>query len=136
MLWLSRSIPLPLGAIHNQRSLVALDNLVDLIVTCTHHPAAANQTFLVSDGEDLSTTQLLQRLGKAMGKPARLIPVLPSLLQAGASLVGKPELAQRLCGSLQIDMTKTRQLLGWSPPISVDEGLRRAAKGFARGSGV
>jgi len=136
MLWLSRSIPLPLGAIHNQRSLVALDNLVDLIVTCTHHPAAANQTFLVSDGEDLSTTQLLRRMGQAMGKPARLIPVAPALLRAGATLLGKPELAQRLCGSLQVDMAKTQQLLGWSPPISVDEGLRRAAKGFARGSGV
>ena len=128
--WLSRGMPLPLGAIHNQRSLVALDNLVDLIVTCTHHPAAANQTFLVSDGEDMSTTQLLRRLGQAMGRPARLIPVPPALLKAGAAMLGKPGLAQRLCGSLQVDITKTRQLLGWSPPISVDEGLRRAAKGF------
>jgi nucleoside-diphosphate-sugar epimerase len=136
MRWLSRSIPLPLGAIHNQRSLVALDNLVDLIVTCTHHPAAANQTFLVSDGDDVSTTQLLRRMGQAMGKPARLIPVPSVLLQAGATLVGKPELAQRLCGSLQVDMAKTRQLLGWSPPISVDEGLRRAAEGFRREAAV
>lgn len=130
MRWLSRGIALPLGAIHNQRSLVALDNLVDLIVTCTHHPAAAHQTFLVSDGEDLSTTQLLRRMAQAMGRPARLIPVAPSLLQAGAALLGKPELAQRLCGSLQVDITKTRQLLGWTPPISVEEGLRRAAQGF------
>lgn len=129
--WLSRGIPLPLGAIHNQRSLVALDNLVDLIATCTHHPAAANQTFLVSDGEDLSTTQLLRRMGQAMGRPARLIPVAPALLRAGAALLGKPELAQRLCGSLQVDITKTRHLLGWKPPISVDEGLRRAAPGFS-----
>jgi nucleoside-diphosphate-sugar epimerase len=131
MHWLSRGIPLPLGAIHNQRSLVALDNLVDLIVTCTHHPAAANQSFLVSDGEDLSTTQLLRRMGQAMGRPARLIPVPPALLQAGAALLGKPELAQRLCGSLQVDTTKTRHLLGWKPPMSVDEGLRRAAQGFS-----
>jgi nucleoside-diphosphate-sugar epimerase len=136
MRWLSRGIPLPLGAVHNKRSLVALDNLVDLIVTCTHHPAAANQTFLVSDGEDLSTTHLLQRLGQAMGRPARLIPVPQVLLQAGAALLGKPELAQRLCGSLQVDMVKTRQLLGWSPPISVDEGLRRAAEGFWREAAV
>lgn len=130
MRWLSRGVPLPLGAINNKRSLVALDNLVDLIVTCIDHPAAANQTFLVSDGEDLSTTQLLRRMGQAMGKPARLIPVPPALLKAGAALVGKPELAQRLCGSLQVDIAKTRELLGWSPPISVDEGLRRAAGGW------
>ncbi len=136
MRWLSRGVPLPLGAIHNQRSLVALDNLVDLIVTCIDHPAAANQTFLVSDGEDVSTTQLLRRMGQAMGQPARLIPVPPALLKAGAALVGKPELAQRLCGSLQVDMAKTRQLLGWNPPISVDEGLRRAAAGFRRGAAV
>ena len=136
MRWLQRGVPLPLGAIHNQRSLVALDNLVDLILTCIDHPAAANQTFLVSDGEDLSTTQLLRRMGQAMGQPARLIPVPPALLKAGAALVGKPELAQRLCGSLQVDMSKTQQLLGWNPPISVDKGLRRAAEGFRRGAAV
>jgi len=136
MRWLSRGVPLPLGAINNKRSLVALDNLVDLIVTCIDHPVAANQTFLVSDGEDLSTTQLLRRMGQAMGKPARLIPVPPALLKAGAVLVGKPELAQRLCGSLQVDISKTRELLGWSPPVSVDEGLRRAAEGFRREAAV
>lgn len=130
MRWLARGVPLPFGAIHNRRSLVALDNLADLIVTCIGHPAAANQTFLVSDGEDLSTPQLLQRMARAMGKPARLLPVPPVLLKAGAALVGRPALAQRLCGSLQVDISKTRQLLCWSPPISVDEGLRRAAKGF------
>ena len=136
MRWLSLGVPLPLGAINNKRSLVALDNLVDLIVTCVDHPAAANQTFLVSDGEDLSTTQLLRRMGQAMGKPARLIPVPPALLNAGAALVGKPELAQRLCGSLQVDISKTRELLGWNPPISVDEGLRRAVEGFRREASV
>ena len=124
-----RGWPLPLGAItQNRRSLVALDNLVDLIVTCITHPAAANQTFLVSDGEDLSTTDLLRRMGQALGKPARLLPVPPALLKLGAALLGKPELAQRLCGSLQVDISKTRELLGWVPPLSVDEGLRRAAK--------
>ena len=115
---------------------MALDNLVDLIVTCIDHPAAANQTFLVSDGEDLSTTDLLRRMGRALGKPARLLPVPPALLKAGAALVGKPELAQRLCGSLQVDISKTRELLGWTPPISVDEGLRRAAEGFRRETAV
>ena len=130
MRWLYRGIPLPLGAIDNRRSLVALDNLVDLIVTCIDHPAAANPTFLVSDGEDLSTTQLLQRMGQALGKPARLVPVPPALLKLGAALVGKPAVAQRLCESLQVDISKTRQLLGWTPPLSVDEGLKRAAEGY------
>ncbi|WP_348683280.1 UDP-glucose 4-epimerase family protein [Acidovorax soli] len=136
MRWLQRGVPLPLGAIRNQRSLVALDNLVDLIVTCLTHPAAANQTFLVSDGEDLSTTQLLQRMGQALGRPARLVPVSPALLKLVAALVGKPAVAQRLCGSLQVDISKTRQLLGWVPPLSVDEGLKSAAEGYLREASV
>jgi nucleoside-diphosphate-sugar epimerase len=129
MRWLQRGVPLPLGAIYNQRNLVALDNLVDLIVTCITHPAAANQTFLVSDGEDVSTSELLRRMGQAMGRPARLIPVPASWLKLAAAMVGKPDVAQRLCGSLQVDIEKTRRLLGWSPPLSLDEGLRRAAAG-------
>ena len=124
-LW--HGLPLPLGAItDNRRSLVAVDNLVDLIVTCIDHPAAANQTFLVSDGEDLSTTALLQRLGKAMGKPARLLPIAPVLLQKTAALLGKGDMAQRLLGSLQLDLAHTRTTLGWTPPLTVDEGLRQA----------
>jgi nucleoside-diphosphate-sugar epimerase len=111
----------------NKRSLVALDNLIDLIVTCLDHPAAANQTFLVSDGESLSTEALLRRMGEALGRPARLIPVPVSLLRLGATLLGKPGVAQRLCGSLEVDINKTRELLGWTPPVSVDEGLRRTA---------
>jgi nucleoside-diphosphate-sugar epimerase len=122
-----RGVPLPLGAIHNQRSLVALDNLVDLIVVCTTHPAAANQTFLVSDGEDVSTTELLRRMGQALGRPTRLIPVPVSWLKLAAAMVGKTDVAQRLCGSLQVDIEKTRRLLGWKPPLTLDEGLRRAA---------
>ncbi|MCO6055382.1 SDR family oxidoreductase [Pseudomonas sp. MOB-449] len=126
----SKGLPLPLGAIHNRRSLVALDNLVDLIVTCIDHPAAANQTFLVSDGEDLSTTELLRRMGVALGKPARLLPVPSWLLEAGAAMLGKKALSQRLCGSLQVDISKTRELLGWTPPLSVDAALRKTAKHF------
>jgi len=129
MRWLKRGVPLPLGAIHNQRSLVALGNLVDLITVCLDHPAAANQTFLVSDGEDVSTTELLRRMGQAMGHPARLVPVPVSWLKLAAAGVGKQDVAQRLCGSLQVDIEKTRRLLGWMPPISLDEGLRRAAMG-------
>ena len=131
MRWLARGVPLPLGAIHNQRSLVALDNLVDLIVTCLTHPAAANQTFLVSDGEDVSTTELLCRMGHAMNRPARLIPVPAGWLEWAAALVGKRDVAQRLCGSLQVDSQKTRQLLGWNPPLTLDQGLKKAAEGWA-----
>lgn len=128
MRWLKRGIPLPLGAVtENRRSLVALDNLVDLIVTCIDHPAAANQTFLVSDGESLSTAALLRRMGEALGRPARLIPVPVPVLQMGGALLGKRDMAQRLCGSLEVDIGKTRELLGWTPPISVNEGLRRTA---------
>ncbi|MBD9610147.1 MULTISPECIES: UDP-glucose 4-epimerase family protein [Pseudomonas] len=130
MRWLDKGVPLPFGAIHNQRSLVALDNLVDLIVTCTEHFAAANQTFLVSDGEDLSTTMLLRRMATALGKPARLLPVPSWMLETGATLLGKQALAQRLCGSLQVDISKTRELLNWKPPVSVDEALRNTAKHF------
>ena len=121
-----RSWPLPLGTVHNQRSLVALDNLVDLIVTCITHPQAANQTFLVSDGQDLSTTELVRGMAQAAGVPARLLPVPVWALQAGASLLGKGDAAQRLCGNLQVDISKARSLLGWVPPLSVEEGLRRA----------
>ncbi|MDQ5767552.1 UDP-glucose 4-epimerase family protein [Thiothrix subterranea] len=126
----ARGIPLPLGSIHNQRSLVALPNLIDLITTCIDHPAAANQTFLVSDGEDLSTTELLQRLSRALGKPARLLPIPQSWLETALTLVGKRAIAQRLCGNLQVDISKTRDLLGWTPPVSVDEALRQTAQAY------
>ena len=121
----AKGLPTPLGAINNQRSLVALDNLVDLIITCIDHPAAANQVFLVGDGQDLSTTALLQGVAKAMDKPLRLIPVPASLMMLGATLLGKKAVAQRLFGSLQVDISKARDLLGWEPPITVEEGLRR-----------
>ena len=124
---LDKGVPLPLGAIHNQRSLVALDNLLDLIITCIHHPAAANQTFLVSDGEDLSTPGLLQRTAVALGKKAWLLPVPEFLLAWGATLIGKQAMAQRLCGSLQVDISKTCTLLDWKPPVKVDDALRKTA---------
>ena len=129
MRWLQRGVPLPLGDVtENRRSLVFLDNLVDLIVTCIDHPVAANQTFLVSDDEDLSTAALLRRMAAALGRPARLVPVPAGLITFGAKLIGRPGIAQRLCGSLQVDIGKTKALLGWPPPISVDEGLRRTAE--------
>jgi UDP-glucose 4-epimerase len=130
MKWLSKGIPLPLGAIDNKRSLVALDNLVDLILTCVDHPAAANQVFLASDGEDLSTSELLRRMGRALGKPARLVPVPAWLLSVAASLLGKKDIAQRLCGSLQVDIGKTRRLLDWHPVVTVDAALEKTASHF------
>lgn len=130
MRWLHKGIPLPLGAVHNRRSLVALDNLVDLIMTCANHLSAANQIFLVSDGEDLSTTDLLRRAGAALDKPARLIPVPSLVLRAACRIVGKPDIAHRLCDSLQVDMSKTRELLGWSPPLRVDYALKQTAHHF------
>jgi len=130
MRWLHKGLPLPLGNIDNKRSLVALDNLVDLIVTCVDHPAAANQTFLVSDDKDLSTSDLLRRMAKALGKTAWLLPFPGWLLTTIAGLIGKKAVAQRLCDSLQVDITKTRQVLNWTPPINVDEGLRRVAQKY------
>jgi nucleoside-diphosphate-sugar epimerase len=125
--WLHRGLPLPLGAVtKNRRSLVGLDNLVDLILTCVDHPNAANQTFLVSDGEDLSTTELLKRIGNAMNCSTHLLPVPVNLLAFTMGLLGKQVIAQRLLGSLQADITETCELLDWKPPLSVDEGLHRA----------
>lgn len=118
--------PLPLGAVHNLRSLVALDNLVDFIEICITHPKAVNQTFLVSDGQDLSTTELVRSMAQAAGVSVRLLPVPVWALQAVASLLGKGDVAKRLCGNLQIDISKARRILGWVPPVSVQEGLRRA----------
>jgi nucleoside-diphosphate-sugar epimerase len=127
---IQRGVPLPLASFTgNQRSLVALGNLIDFIVTCLNHPAATNQTFLVSDDEDLSTAELLRRMGQALKKPAKLFYVPIFLLQLGAVLFNKSEMHQRLCGSLQVDITKTKEFLHWKPPLSVDQGLRQLIKG-------
>ena len=122
-----RGLPLPLGSVtNNRRSFVALDNLVDLIITCIHHPNAANQTFLVSDGDDVSTTDLLRKMAVAQGVPSRLLPVPVPLLNLCAKLIGKQTIAQRLLGNLQVDISHTQKLLNWQPIISLEEGLRRA----------
>lgn len=121
-----RGVPLPLALVDNRRSMVALGNLVDLIITCLDHPAAAGQTFLVADGEDLSTPELIRRLARAMGRPARLWPVPVSLLRLGGKLLGRSGEVERLVGCLQVDIDHTCRTLGWRPPLSVDEGLRRA----------
>ncbi|RON77850.1 SDR family oxidoreductase [Pseudomonas fluorescens] len=128
--WLDKGMVLPLGAIRNQRSMVAIDNLLDLIEICLDHSAAAGQTFLVSDGDDLSTPRLLQRLASALGKNARLLPVPSTLLTLCATVLGKRAMAQRVCESLQVDISKNRELLGWVPLIDVDTAMRRTADHF------
>jgi UDP-glucose 4-epimerase len=130
MRWLMRGVPLPLGAVRNRRTLVGIDNLVDLIATCLEHPSAAGEVFLAGDDEDLSTSELLRRLASALGVRARLLPVPAALLETAAALLGKRAVAQRLCGNLQVDIGKARRLLGWAPPVPVDEGLRRTAAHF------
>lgn len=120
-----KGLPLPFGAVQNARSILALDNLVDFIVTCLDHPAARNELFLVADGEDVSTPELLRRTGAALGKRARLVPVSPVLLRWGLTLMGKQDVATSLIDSLRIDSGKAQSLLGWHAPMSVDEGLRQ-----------
>ncbi len=127
--WLKRGRPLPLGgASANLRSLVGIDNLVDFIALCLLHPEAVNRTLLVSDGEDVSTRALLERLGAALGRKARLLPAPRALLRGTARLLGKGAAADRLFSSLQVDISESRRLLGWTPPLSLDEGLRRAVR--------
>ncbi|MEH8149461.1 NAD-dependent epimerase/dehydratase family protein [Aeromonas veronii] len=116
---------LPLGAIHNQRSFVALENLVDLIINCIDHPNAGNQIFLVSDDEDISTTQLLAMMTQAAAKSPRLLPVPMGLLRLAGKLMGKQAVIERLCGDLLVDISHTKATLGWQPPISVEEGIKR-----------
>ncbi|GGI54442.1 hypothetical protein GCM10011430_16160 [Oxalicibacterium solurbis] len=118
-----KGIPLPLGAIHNLRSLVALDNLVDLLIVCAENLAAAGRTFLVSDDHDVSTPELVRMLATAMGRRARLVPVPVGCLAAGAALLGKSAAADRLLGSLQVDIRETRSVLGWEPVVSTEEAI-------------
>lgn len=123
-------IPLPFASVDNRRSLVGIDNLVDFITVCMEHPAAANQTFLVSDGEDLSTRRIIERLAAALGTRARLFSVPQALLIDAANTIRRPGLALRLLGSLQVDITKAKTLLGWKPPVTVGEGFRRVAASY------
>ncbi|OIQ79129.1 hypothetical protein GALL_391520 [mine drainage metagenome] len=121
---LNTGIPLPLASVHNPRSLVYVGNLVDALVLCATHPAASGQTYLVSDGEEVSTPDLLRQLGAAMGHSARLFPCPPPLLKLAGLLTGKSDQVARLLGSLQIDSGKIRRELGWQPPFTLQAGLR------------
>jgi nucleoside-diphosphate-sugar epimerase len=127
--WVRSGVPLPLAAVNNRRSLIGLDNLVDLLIRCVDHPKAAGQTLLVSDGQDLSTPELLHMIANAMGRPARLFPVPVPLLRLGGRMLGRSNEVERLVGSLQVDGSATRELLGWTPPVSVEEGIRRMVEG-------
>jgi nucleoside-diphosphate-sugar epimerase len=124
----NRRIPLPLGAVRNSRSFVFVDNLVDMVIRCISHRNAVNQVFLVSDDEDLSTSALLRKVGSALAKPALLVPVPMYIVNIAARCVGKSKVARQLLGSLQVDIEKTKLLLDWSPPFTVDEALRRTVE--------
>ncbi|MBK5528316.1 SDR family oxidoreductase [Pseudomonas sp. TH08] len=128
--WLARGVPLPFGSIYNQRSLVSIENLLDLIITCIDHPAAANQTFLVSDGADLSTTQLLKCLAGALGVKARLVAIPEWLILLAGTMLRKQSVASRICSSLQVDIAKNREILNWTPVMNVGTSLRRTAEFF------
>ncbi|WP_444904927.1 UDP-glucose 4-epimerase family protein [Microbulbifer sp. CnH-101-E] len=132
MRWLQKGIPLPLGSINNRRSLVSVYNLIDLITVCIEHPNARNQVFLVSDGLDMSITDLLRRLSRSLRCRALLIPVPASVLIFTLSLLGKRAVAGRLCGSLQVDIGKTMNLLDWQPPVSVEEGLAKTTESLQK----
>jgi len=130
MCWIDKQRPLPLGAIHNRRSLVSIWNLCDLLVNILENPAATHGTWMVSDANDLSTPELIRRIAAAMHRRARLLRVPMTLLRVAASLSGRTGEVRRLCGSLPVDISQTRAVLGWSPPMSVDEGLSRTVASY------
>ena len=125
----ARGFPLPLGSVHNARSMVYLDNLVDFLCTCVASPAAAGRTFFISDGEDLSTTELILALAAAMGRPARLLPVPAHILGLLGRVTGRSAEIERLIGTLQVDISPNLEL-GWAPPFSVETGLQETVKWF------
>ena len=129
MRFVQKGWPLPLASVNNRRSLVALDNLLDLMIRCVDHPRAAHRTFLVSDGEDLSTPELVRGMAEAMGRPCRLYPVPVRILRVAARMTGRLAEFERLTSSLQVDIQSTCETLEWSPPVSVREGLLRTVKG-------
>jgi nucleoside-diphosphate-sugar epimerase len=128
-----RGVPLPLGKIHNQRSFIYVNNLTSLIIRCVEHTAAANQLFLASDNCDLSTTDLLTRCAKALAVKSRLIPIPQKMIEMAAAMLGKRDFAQRLCGNLQVNSAKARNLLAWQPPFTIDQGLKATAMNFDDG---
>jgi nucleoside-diphosphate-sugar epimerase len=130
--WVNRGIPLPLGSVHNRRSFVFVGNLADLIVLAASHPNAVGQVFLVSDGEDISTTELFRMMAQALGRPSLIMPLPAPLVTLAAAAIGQRAVVSRLTDSLQVDVAKTRALLAWEPRKSVSEGLRQTARYFRR----
>ena len=127
---ISRGIPLPLASIKNKRSLIYVGNLVDALVTCATHPKAAGQTFLVSDGEDVSTPELIRQTAAALGVPARLLPFPVSVMKLAGRLTGRKGAVNRLTGSLTVDSSKIRRELSWVPPFTMEQGLKETAEWF------
>ena len=130
---IERGVPLPLASVDNRRSLIYIGNLVDAIVTCIAAPAAAGKTYLVSDGEDVSTSALIGKLATAMGRSPRLLPCPVALLNLGAAVLGKRAAAMRLTGSLRVDSSRIRQELGWRPRYSLDQGLNATVQWYHQG---
>jgi UDP-glucose 4-epimerase len=130
MRWVHKGYPLPFASVQNARSLIALDNLVDLIMTCCVHPGAANQTFMAADEEDVSTAELVIRLGVALCRPARLFATPRNLLLALATIGGKRAQARKLLGDLRVDTRKTHELLDWRPAVTMERQLETTAKYF------
>lgn len=127
----SKGIPLPFGCVtNNKRSLVSVDNLVDLIVTCIEHPKAANQVFLVSDDHDVSTSEMLRQMSIALGKSTFQLPVPLWCYKLVGKLFRKEDVIDRLIGSLQVDITHTKKTLGWNPPQSLEDGFKKTAQAF------
>lgn len=127
---LAKGMPLPLASVHNLRSLIHVENLVDALLACATHPAAVGQTYLVSDCEDVSTPDLLRQLGDAMGRPARSFPCPPALLKLAGRLIGKADQVERLLGSLQVESGKIRRELNWTPPYTLQQGLQKTAEWY------
>lgn len=130
MEWVNRGIPLPLGSVHNKRSLVALGNLTDLLIICAKHPAATGEVFFASDNNDLSTTEILRAIGVALSKPACLLPIPMGLLNLMLGFVGKKAIARRLSSSLQVDIEKNQRLLNWQPPLTTAQAMQKTAQHF------
>ncbi|HHM06495.1 MAG TPA: hypothetical protein ENJ19_12265, partial [Gammaproteobacteria bacterium] len=119
-----RGLPLPFASVNNRRSMIFVENLAHVICLCATVPHAAGQIYLVSDNEDLSTPELLRRMGRALGRPVRLFPVPVPLLRLAGKLVGRQDMMERLVGSLAVDISAVKDELGWSPPYTQEQGLR------------
>ena len=128
----AKAWPMPLANIDNRRSLVGIKNLCNLIELCTHHPRAAGEVFLVSDGHDISTPELIRLLAKMMSRPCRLWPFPTSFLAIASKLLGQQGVWERLAGSLQVDISKAQQQLGWEPPFTLEQGLADTADWYQK----